>query len=77
MMMNWHDYIESNPAICHGSACIKGTRIAVSVVLDNLAAGVAGEELVQSYPSLSPESIRAAIAYAAELSHERILAVPA
>lgn len=49
----------------------------VSVVLDNLAAGMAEEEMIQSYPSLSSESIRAAIAYAAELSHERLLAVPA
>ncbi len=75
--MNWHEYIESDPSVCHGSACIKGTRIPVSVILDNLAAGIATDALLRSYPSLSPESIRAAIAYAAELAHERILAVPA
>lgn len=75
--MNWHEYIESDPAVCHGAACIKGTRIQVSVVLDNLAAGLLPNELVQSYPSLTVDAVRAAIAYAAELSHERYMAIPA
>lgn len=38
--MNWRDRIISDPAVCHGKACIRGTRIQVSVVLDNLAAGL-------------------------------------
>ena len=75
--MNWNKYITSDPAVCHGAASIKGTRIMVSVVLDNLAAGHSINELIQSYPSLSEEGIRAAIAYAAELSHERFMAIPA
>jgi len=75
--MNWTDYITVDPAICHGTACIKGTRIMVSVILDNLAAGASPEEIRQDYPSVSTAAIRAAIAYAAELSHERVLAVPA
>ncbi len=75
--MNWNEYIVSDTAVCHGAACIKGTRIMVSVVLDNLAAGHSVDELTQSYPSLSEEAIRAAIAYAAELSHERFMAIPA
>jgi uncharacterized protein (DUF433 family) len=75
--MNWHQYILSDPKVCNGEACLKGTRIPVSVVLDNLAAGLPPEELIRSYPSLTVEAIRAAIAYAAELSHERILAVHA
>lgn len=75
--MNWHEYIDSNPAICHGAACIKGTRIQVSVVLDNLAEGLLPDELVKSYPSLTVVAVRAAIAYAAELSHERLMVVPA
>ncbi len=49
----------------------------VSVVLDNLAAGMTAKELIKDYPPLTEQSIRAAIAYAAELSHERVLAVPA
>jgi uncharacterized protein (DUF433 family) len=49
----------------------------VSVILDNLAAGLSPEQIQQDYPSVSVQAIRAAIAYAAELSHERILALPA
>jgi uncharacterized protein (DUF433 family) len=74
--MRWQDYITVDPAVCHGRACIKGTRIMASVVLDNLAAGVSVEEILESYPSLSRESIKAAIAYAAELARERVVALP-
>ena len=38
--MTWQDYVIVDPAVCHGQACIKGTRIIVSVVLDNLVAGL-------------------------------------
>lgn len=66
--MDWYPYISTDPSICHGKACITGTRIMVSVILDNLAAGLSDEEILTSYPSLSEESIRAAIAYAADLT---------
>jgi uncharacterized protein (DUF433 family) len=62
--------ISINPRICHGQACIKGTRIMVSVILDNLATGVAREEILRSYPPLTNADIDAALAYAAELAHE-------
>jgi uncharacterized protein (DUF433 family) len=75
--MNWQDYITVDVAVCHGRACISGTRIMVSVVLDNLAAGLTSEDIVQSYPSLSREAIQAAIAYAAELAWERVVSLPA
>jgi len=75
--MNWQDYITIDPAICHGKACIKGTRIMVSVILDNLAAGLMPDEILHSYPSLTQEAIQAAIAYAAELARERIVALAA
>ncbi len=75
--MKWTDYITVDPRICHGKACIKGTRIMVSVILDNVAAGMTREEIRRDYPSVSDEAIQAAIAYAAELSHERVLAIPA
>lgn len=74
--MRWQDYITVDPKICHGQACIKGTRIMVSVILDNLAAGLSIEEITQSYPALNHESIRAAISYAAELTRERIVSMP-
>ena len=62
-----------NPNLCHGKACIKGTRIMVSTILDNLAAGVSNNEILTSYPALTREDIYAAIAYAAELAHERAI----
>jgi uncharacterized protein (DUF433 family) len=74
--MDWRDYITVDPLVCHGQACIRGTRIPASVVLDNLASGLSEAEIVKSYPSLSPEAIRAAVAYAADLARERILAMP-
>ncbi len=75
--MNWQDYITVDPNVCHGQACIKGTRIMVSIVLDNLAAGLAPDEIVHSYPSLSREAVQASVAYAAELARERIIALAA
>ncbi len=75
--MNWQDYISVDPTVCHGRACIKGTRIMVSVVLDNLAEGLTSAQILESYPSLSHQAIQAAIAYAAELARERILSLAA
>ena len=75
--MRWQDHITVDPTVCHGRACIKGTRIMVSVVLDNLAAELTPDEIVHSYPSLSREAVQASIAYAAELAREQVLAVPA
>lgn len=71
--MNWQDHIAVDPQVCHGKACIKGTRVMVSVVLDNLAAGMSREEILASYPSLTGEDIDASIAYAAELARERFV----
>lgn len=75
--MRWQDHISVDPAVCHGKACIRGTRIPVAVVLANLAAGVAGAELLRSYPSLTSEAVQAALAYAADLAQERVVALPA
>jgi uncharacterized protein (DUF433 family) len=77
MDMNWRERITVDPLVCHGKSCIKGTRIMVSVILDNLAEGVTENEILKSYPSLSIEDIKAAIAYAAELSRERLVSVTA
>lgn len=74
--MNWHEYITVDPTVCYGRACIRGTRVLVSVVLDNLAVGSTPEEITQAYPSVSREAVNAAIAYAAELARERVLALP-
>ncbi len=74
--MDWREHVAVDPMVCHGQACIRGTRIPVSVVLDNLASGLTPAEILKSYPSLTPEAIQAAVAYAAELARERVLAMP-
>jgi uncharacterized protein (DUF433 family) len=75
--MKWQERITVDPAVCHGKACIKGTRVMVSVILDNLAAGVHQDEILKSYPSLAVADGQAAIAYAAELARERVVLVSA
>ena len=75
--MDWRTHISTDPQICHGKACIKGTRIMVSVVLDNLAAGLSAREIVDLYPTLRMEDVSAAVAYAAELARERVVPTPA
>jgi len=69
-MVHWQDYITTHPDICHGQVCIQGTRITVSVILDNLAAGLSQSDILESYPSLQEHHIRATIAYAADLARE-------
>lgn len=75
--MGWRERITVDPKVCHGQACIKGTRIPVAVIMDNLAAGLTPEEILESYPALKLEDIRAAINYAAELTRERVIQVGA
>ena len=75
--MNWREHIAVEPDICHGQACLIGTRVLVSVVLDNLAAHVSPEEIMRSYPTVTREGIDACIAYAAELARERVTVLPA
>jgi len=75
--MRWQDYITVDPEVCHGQACFKGTRVLVSVVLDNLAAGIEAEEILGDYPSLTREAIQAALAFAADLARERVISLPA
>jgi len=72
-MVDWRDRIVVDPKICHGKPCIKGTRIMVSVILDNLAEGLTPEEIVEEYPPLTLDDVKAAIAYAAELVREEEL----
>lgn len=67
--MDWRDRISIDPHICHGKPCIKGTRIMATVILDNLADGVSSDEILESYPTLEEEDIKAAMHYAAELAH--------
>lgn len=65
--MEWEPYIATDPEIMHGVVCFRGTRVPVSVVLDNLAAGLTPEYILDQYRSLKPEHVPAALAYAADL----------
>ena len=75
--MNWREHIGIDPDRMHGLPCFRGTRVPVHIVLDNLAAGETAATILAEYPSLRPEHIPAAIAYAAALAHERVLPIPA
>ena len=66
--MDWRDRVSVDPNVCHGKACIKGTRIMVSVILDNLAAGEPHDRILHSYPSLQTDDVQAALMYASELA---------
>jgi uncharacterized protein (DUF433 family) len=76
-MRNWKERISVNPAVFHGRACIRGTRIMASVIIDNIAAGISRAEILASYPALMSEDIDAALAYAAELAREGSIDLPA
>ncbi|MBU2602201.1 MAG: DUF433 domain-containing protein [Actinobacteria bacterium] len=71
--MERYERIAADPHTCHGKARIRGTRIPVAVVLDNLAAGLSAEEILAEYPSLQAGDIRAAMAYAADITRERLI----
>ena len=64
--MDWRNYITVDPNVCHGQACITGTRVMVTVILDNLASGLTPPEVAESYPSVSVDAVRAALQYAAD-----------
>ena len=75
-MRNWRERISVNPAVCHGRACVRGTRVMVSALVDNVAAGVPRDEILRSYPGLAEADIDAALAYAAELAREGTVDLP-
>jgi uncharacterized protein (DUF433 family) len=75
--MRWQDHIVATADTLHGWPRFRGTRIPVTVVLDNLAAGVAPEELFADYPGLPKEAIAAALAYAADLSRDSVVQISA
>ena len=74
--MNWRNHITVDPEICHGRACITGTRVLVTNILDNLAADFDPGEITARYPSISRESVQAAVCYAAELAKGREVSLP-
>ncbi len=74
-MKDWRDRISIDPNVCHGKPCIKGTRIMVWIIVDYLANGDTVEDVLAAYPSLTREDVQAALAYAAEMTRERVIPV--
>jgi len=68
--------ISVDPRVCFGKPCIRGTRIWVSLIVDNLAEGIPEQEILTAYPQLTREDVLAALAFAAEMTRERIIPVP-
>lgn len=68
--------VSVDPNVCFGKPCIRGTRIWISLILDNLAEGTSEKELLEDYPELTLEDIKAAIAYGAEMVRERFVDIP-
>lgn len=67
-----YERISVDPKICHGQACIKGTRIPVHQIIRMLASGDKAEEILEDYPSLKTEDIHACLEYAALLAEEQL-----
>jgi uncharacterized protein (DUF433 family) len=72
---DWRERISIDPNVCHGKPCIEGTRIMVWIIVDYLANGDTVEEVLAAYPSLTREDVQAALAYAAEMTRERVIPV--
>jgi uncharacterized protein (DUF433 family) len=72
-MASWRENLTSDPQICGGQLCARGTRVMVTVILDNFAEGATREDILGAYPSLRPEHLDAALAYAADLAREETL----
>ena len=69
--------VSTDPGVCGGKPCIRGTRIYIAIILDALAEGLSPEQILAHYPSLSIDDIRAAVAYAAELARENVWKITA
>ena len=74
-MEDWKHRISIDAAVSHGRPCIKGTRVWVSLIIDNLAGGVLEEDIRHAY-GLSHEDVLAALGYAAEMTRERYVDLP-
>ncbi len=69
--------ITLDPVVCHGQACIRGTRIPVHIILELLGAGETMEQILEAYPHITREDIQACLTYAAALSHDETVEIPA
>ncbi|CAN5700682.1 DUF433 domain-containing protein [soil metagenome] len=76
--MDWHEHIHSNPEILNGRPIVRGTRLSVDFLLGLFANGWTKEQVLENYPRLTPEDLRAIFAFAAEIAAEqRVFEIPA
>ena len=76
--MEWHKHIHSNPEILNGRPIVRGTRLSVEFILSLFANGWTEAEVLENYPRLTPEALRAIFAFAAEITAEqRLFEIPA
>ncbi len=68
--IDWRQYIQADPNILAGKPTIKGTRLAVEFVLELFAAGWSAQDVLDAYPSLTPEALQAVFAYSAEITRD-------
>ena len=71
--MTWQDHITSDADVLQGKPIVRGTRLAVDFLLGLFAAGWTSEQVLQSYPQLNSESLRAVFAFAAEVLHDEVV----
>jgi uncharacterized protein (DUF433 family) len=71
--MDWHEYIHGDPHILRGKPVVKGTRLSVEFILDLLGAGWTEQQLLENYPQLSSDALRAVFAFAAEQVRDDLL----
>ena len=64
--MNWRERIVVDPAIHHGEPCIKGTRVPVSAIVASIADGDLAERVIDAWPQLTRDDVKAALKFAAE-----------
>jgi uncharacterized protein (DUF433 family) len=73
VLMTWQEHISVDPKVLVGKPVVKGTRLAVELIIDLLGKGWTQEQILDSYPNLTAEDIRACLAYASEVLHvERV-----
>lgn len=73
METNWSDHIASDPQVLAGKPVVRGTRLAVDFILGLFASGWTQDRVLQNYPSLTPEALKAVFAYAADVLHEDVI----
>jgi len=73
MERNWSDHVTSDPQVLAGKPVVRGTRLAVDFILGLFASGWTQDQVLENYPSLTPEALKAVFAYAADALHEEVI----